>query len=155
MHISLSDPYWKNVYDRYSTWGHACLPVYFRERIAKFCPHFRGVNVATGLSDASSEPHCNRFRRHRDSRIPVHQGPSARILESLHVIGAALLIAELPCDHRREERQIGTASEGASEKPDSHLAHGEDMKFWPSNLDRRLPDSFGGISRTFPVRCQL
>jgi len=25
MHISLSDPYWKIVYDRYSTWGH-CLP---------------------------------------------------------------------------------------------------------------------------------
>ena len=50
MHMSLASGYWKMYTIVIQLGAILCLPIYFRERIAKFLPRFREASAATAPS---------------------------------------------------------------------------------------------------------
>jgi len=92
MHISLSSGYWKMYTIVIQLGAIACLPVYFRERIAKFLSTFpRGAARRSHYPDPPLGPHRRRLRSHGNSRFSSDQSDRQTFGE-LEIMGLALLI---------------------------------------------------------------
>jgi undecaprenyl-diphosphatase len=115
MHISLSDGYWKMYTIVIQLGAIACLPVYFRERIAKFLSTFpRGER---GDRNLLTHPLSLTAVAFVVTAIPVFLLTKVigKHLESLEIIGAALLIGGIAMwiiDARNAKSE--TAGPGAS-----------------------------------------
>jgi undecaprenyl-diphosphatase len=127
MHISLSDGYWKMYSIVIQLGAIACLPVYFRERIAKFLSTFpRGER---GDRTILTHPLSLVAIAFVVTAVPAFLLTKVigKNLESLHVIGAALLIGGIVMwiiDARNAKSEV--AGPGA---PQSRIQtwHMEDM----------------------------
>jgi undecaprenyl-diphosphatase len=127
MHISLSDSYWKMYTIVIQLGAIACLPVYFRERIAKFLSTF--PKGERGDRTILTHPLSLTAIAFVVTAIPAFLLTKiiGKNLESLHVIGAALLIGGIAMwiiDARNAQSE--TAGQGA---PGSRIRtwHMEDM----------------------------
>ncbi len=92
MHVSLSDPYWKMYTIVIQLGAILCLPIYFRERIAKFLSTF--PQGERGDRTLLTHPLSLTIIAFVVTAIPAFLLTKVigAHLESLHIIGAALLI---------------------------------------------------------------
>jgi undecaprenyl-diphosphatase len=92
MHVSLSDPYWKMYTIVIQLGAILCLPIYFRERIAKFLSTF--PQGEGGDRTLLTHPLSLTIIAFVVTAIPAFLLTKVigAHLESLHIIGAALLI---------------------------------------------------------------
>ncbi len=151
LHISLTDGYWKMYSIVIQLGAILCLPVYFRGRIAKFVSTFpRGES---GDRTALTHPLGLTMIAFVITAIPAFflSKMIGKHLESLSIMGTSLLVGGVvmwivDAMNARAE----AAGPGVSVKPHSYL---EDGNYEPgaSGLDRRLPDSLGGVSRDVTV----
>ena len=127
MHISLSSGYWKMYTIVIQLGAIACLPVYFRERIAKFLSTF--PKGGRGDRTLLTHPLSLTAVAFVVTAIPAYLLTKVigKNLESLHVIGSALLIGGIVMwiiDARNAKSEA--AGQGASESR-IHTWHMEDM----------------------------
>ena len=150
-HISLSDGYWKMYTIVIQLGAILCLPVYFRERIAKLLSTFpRGEN---GDRTALTHPLGLTAIAFVTTAIPAFllTKTIGKHLESLHIMGCSLLIGGIVMwivDAMNATSEA--AGPGAPRKPHSHLEDGSHEPR-PGDLDWGLPDSVGGVSRNVAV----
>ena len=148
-HLSLSNGYWKMYTIVIQLGAILCLPVYFRSRIAKFLSTF--PHGERGDRTVWNHPLSLTMIAFVVTAIPAFllTKTIGKHLEDLNVIGISLLVGGVVMwlvDARNAKSESGgTRSAG---KPNPCLAHGGHVS-WPSDLDWRLPDSFGGFSRHF------
>ena len=127
MHISLSSGYWKMYTIVIQLGAIACLPVYFRERIAKFLSTF--PKGGRGDRTLLTHPLSLTAVAFVVTAIPAYLLTKVigKNLESLYVIGSALLIGGIVMwiiDARNAKSEA--AGQGASESR-IHTWHMEDM----------------------------
>ncbi len=151
MHVSLSDPYWKMYTIVIQLGAILCLPIYFRERIAKFLSTF--PQGEGGDRTLLTHPLSLTIIAFVVTAIPAFLLTKVigAHLESLHIIGAALLIGGIVMwiidGSKAKWEKAGPSGTGQS---DQGLAHGGDEPF-AGGLDRGLPDTFGGVSGNVAV----
>jgi len=92
MHVPLSSGYWKMYSIVIQLGAILVLPIYFRQHIAKLVSTFpEGEKKGLRLPDASAQPRHDCIRRDRDPSFLLTK-VIGKNLESLYVVGAALLI---------------------------------------------------------------
>ena len=151
LHVSLSDGYWKMYSIVIQLGAILCLPVYFRERIAKFLSTF--PSGERGDRNVLTHPLGLTMVAFVVTAIPSYLLTKVigKNLESLYVMGC------VPADWRhrhvgggRLEGDLGESGPRHRRESDPHLAHGG-YEPWAVHLDRPLPDSVGGLPRHIAI----
>ena len=150
-HISLSDGYWKMYTIVIQLGAILCLPVYFRERIAKLLSTF--PQGESGDRTILTHPLGLTAVAFVTTAIPAFLLTKiiGKHLESLHIMGAVPADRRnCDVDRRCHECAGGSCWARRSGKPHPHL---EDGSHEPGSgdLDWSLPDSVGGFSRHFAI----
>ena len=145
-HISLSDGYWKMYTIVIQLGAILCLPVYFRERIAKLFSTFpQGESGDRNILTHPLGLTCSCVCHHRDSRFLLTK-IIGKHLESLTIMGSSLLIGGVVMWIVDAINAPAEAAGPARREPHSHLEDGSDEPR-PGDLDWGLPDSLRGFSR--------
>ena len=150
-HISLSDGYWKMYTIVIQLGAILCLPVYFRERIAKFLSTFpQGESGDRTAADASSGLDRGRFC---DTAVPAFLLTKiiGKHLENLSIMGVSLLIGGVVMWIVDAMNASAEAAGPGASGSRIHTWKMEAMSLGQAHLDRRLPDSVGGVSRDVAV----
>ena len=147
-HISLSDGYWKMYTIVIQLGAILCLPVYFRERIAKLFSTF--PQGESGDRNILTHPLGLTAVAFVTTAIPAFLLTKiiGKHLESLTIMGSSLLIGGVVMWVVDALNAPAEAAGPAAHGPHSHLEDGSDEP-GPGDLDWGLPDSLRGFSRHF------
>ena len=154
LHISLADGYWKMYTIVIQLGAILCLPVYFRQRIAKFLSTFpeRRERQSHG-ADSPPGPDRGCLCHHRHSRLPDDENHRQTFGEPHHHGRGPGCGRRRHVDRRCHERALRGGWSQCFARPHSHLEDGG-HESWPGHLDRRLPNSLRGLSRARRGPCR-
>ncbi len=150
-HISLSDGYWKMYTIVIQLGAILCLPVYFRERIAKFLSTF--PHGESGDRTAVTHPLGLTAVAFVTTALPAFLLTKiiGKHLESLYIMGMSLLVGGVVMwivDAMNASAEAAGPSASGSR---IHTWKMEAMSLGQAHLDWGMPDSVGGVSRDVAV----